>query len=209
MFTGLLIALFAIVGAATIVGGGMVLLARRTDELEGTPDRPLLTEGEAAAALLERPITDVRVGDVVQNGGRDFIVEGVLHYDEDGHRWRSARLVDVDKELWLTVGLERGTQSLRLLEVDPEVEVSGYPSEKLIAGGNSYTQEARGTATVKTRGDVGALAAGGQDQLARCRFWRYGAAGQQSLVVEQWGGLYRVLRGEVTSGADLELIPGS
>lgn len=158
--------------------------------------------------LLERPITDLRVGDVVQTGGSDYLVEGVVHYDEDGHRWRSARLLDVDKELWLTVGLERGSQTLRLLEQDNEVEVTGYPPEKLIADKTAYTQEGRGTATARVQGDVGpAIAA--NDAALRCRFWRYNAPGNATLVVEQWGGNYRVLRGEVTSGADLEMIPGS
>jgi hypothetical protein len=47
------------------------------------------------------------------------------------------------------------------------------------------------------------------ESVSRCRWWRYEAAGRDCLVVEQWSGAFRALRGATLDAADLELIPGS
>ncbi len=212
MFTGLIIALLAVVGAGVVVWGGMTVLAQRTDRQLPGDDRKLLTDG-SETQLLERTVRDVRVGDIIQHGGADYLVEGVVEYDEDGHKWRGARLVDGRTVKWLLVGLERGgAVSLRLLAEDPEMHISGYPPEKLIVGGTSFSQEKRGTATARVAGDAGQLPGtddAGPDSVLRCRWWRYETAGNQALVVEQWGGMYRVLRGEMLRNDDLEMMPGS
>jgi len=212
MFTGLIIALLAVVGAGAVVWGGVHVLSTRSDRALEGGDRKLLGDGSGSEPM-ERTIKDVRVGDIVQHGTADYLVEGVVEYDEDGHRWRGARLVDGREERWLLVGLERGgAVSLRLLREDPSVDVSGYPPEKLVVNGASFTQQKRGTATAKVTGDAGALPvteAASPDSVLRCRWWRYETAGSKALVVEQWGGLYRVLSGEVVRHGDLELMPGS
>ena len=212
MFTGLIIALFAIVGAGAVVWGGMNALAKRADRQLPDGERKRLGDGSGTPQL-ERTIRDVRVGDIVQHETSDFLVEGVVEYDEDGHKWRGARLVDGRDERWLLVGLERGgAVSLRLLREAGDIHISGYPPEKLIANGTSFSQEMRGTATAKISGDAGKLPdtdGSGPDSVLRCRWWRYETAGNQALVVEQWGGLYRVLHGETINNSDVELMPGS
>jgi hypothetical protein len=216
MFTGLLIALLAVVGAATLVGGGLALLSRRSSPALPDADRRQLGDGhgDAEARLLERPINAVRINDIIQYQTRDFLVEGVVEYDEDGHKWRAARLVDGKDERWLLIGLERGgAVSLRLVEVDPDIHLSGYPPEQLIVAGQTFRQESRGTATARAHGDAGPLPGAAEttpaESVLRCRWWRYETAGSQVLVVEQWGGLFRALRGEMISAHDLEMMPGS
>lgn len=213
MFTGLIIALLAVVGAGVVVWGGVQLLSQRSDRALGAGDRKLLGDGSAGPPQLERTVRDVRVGDIIQHGGADFLVEGVVEYDEDGHKWRGARLVDGRVERWLLVGLERGgAVSLRLLQEDTDVHITGYPSEKIVVGGTTFTQEKRGTATARVVGDAGKLPITpdqSPDSVLRCRWWRYETAGAGALVVEQWGGLYRVLSGEVVKHDDLEMMPGS
>lgn len=212
MFTGLIIALLAIVGAGAVVWGGMNVLATRSDRQLPDGGRKQLTDG-SETALIERSIRDVRVGDIIQHGSDDYLVEGVVEYDEDGHKWRGARLVDGRTVKWLLIGLERGGAiSLRLLTEDTELHISGYPPETLICGGTSFSQEKRGTANARVAGDAGTLPGtdgSGPDSVLRCRWWRYETAGNQTLVVEQWGGMYRVLRGEVLRNDDLEMMPGS
>jgi len=212
MFTGLIIALLAVVGAGAVVWGGLNVLAHRTDRQLPDGGRKQLTDG-SAQGLLERTIRDVRVGDIIQHGGADYLVEGVVAYDEDGHTWRGARLVDGRNVKWLLIGLERGgAVSLRMLAEDHDTHISGYPPANLIAGGTSFSQEMRGTANATVAGDAGSLPgtnASGTDSVMRCRWWRYETAGNQALVVEQWGGMYRVLRGEMLRSDDLELMPGS
>jgi hypothetical protein len=211
MFTALLIAILIVAGGATVVGGGLVLAAQRRKALEGSAPPQL---GPGGARLLERGVRDLRVGDVIQHSGRDYLVEGVVHYDEDGHRWLAGRLADGSDVRWLLVGMERaGPGALRLLVTDTEVEVSGYPPETIHADGKRYNLEKRGTATARIEGDAGML--GGKqiglapESVSRCRWWRYEAAGSDCLIVEQWGGEYRALRGGAVGPVDLEMIPGS
>ena len=214
MFTGLVIALLAIVGGAVVVGGGMIALSKRADRaLPGSDDELRLLGDGRTPDLVERGFKDLRVGDVVQYETRDWLVEGVIEYDEDGHRWRGGRLVDGKDEAWLVVGLERGGSArLRLMREDPDVHITGYPPDKLVTHGTTFTQETRGTATAKVTGEAGDFPGADDnapDSVLRCRWWRYETPGRKALVVEQWGGLYRVLSGDLLKTSDLELMPGS
>jgi hypothetical protein len=213
MFTALLIAILIVAGAATVVGGGLVWSAQRRRALErgATPARQI-GSGDAAR-LLERGVRDMRPGDIVQHAGRDWVVEGVLHYDEDGHRWLAGRIVDIADTRWMVVGMDRaGSSAVRVMQPDTEIDVGGYPPETLESGGKRYPLERRGTATVKVTGDAGVVP-GSKDlapeSVLRCRWWRYQAAGPDCILVEQWGGDFRVLRGAAVPEDDVDLMPGS
>jgi Domain of unknown function (DUF4178) len=166
---------------------------------------------EGAAALLERTVKDVRPNDVIQHDGHDYLVEGVVKYDEDGHTWSAARMIDGNRERWLLVGLERGSQTtVRVLAPTRELELSGYPPETLDHDGASWKLGSRGTATATFQGDLstlpGAPAAG---TTQRCRWWKYQAAGEKILFVEQWGETYRALAGETVRADQVELLAAS
>jgi hypothetical protein len=65
---------------------------------------------------------------------------------------------------------------------------------------------------VKIEGDAGGIP--GTQGLApnsvlRCRWWRYAAAGDARLIIEQWGTDFRVLRGGALREGSIELMPGS
>lgn len=217
MFTAVVIALLILAGAATAVGGA-VLVAQRKRELGGGSGPKQLTAG-SDGRLIERGLSDVRAGDIVVYEGRDFLVEGSISYDEDGHRWSAARLIDNRDVKWIIVGLERiGPPVVRLVTLDTELEVSGYPPEVLHAGGVRYKLDRRGTATCKFAGDVGNLAISDRakkgpgaaaNTVERCRWWLYSAAGDDTLILEQWGDEFRALRGTRVADGLLELIPGS
>jgi hypothetical protein len=210
MLIGLLVFLAVVAGAAA-VGGGLYVAAKRR-QLAGE-SLPALTGGEPP--LLERTLHDLRTGDVIQHGSRDYLVEGLVSYDEDGHRWSAGRLVDGDVVLWLVAGMERlgARSSLRLLSEDREVAVSGFPPDNLVVGDVRFRLDTRGTASAKFSGDVGPLPGKRgdpkYDTVERCRWWRYEGPGDETLIVEQWGGEYRVLRGQRVSDIVLEMIPGS
>ncbi len=176
-------------------GGGLALAP-------GTSDR-----------LLERTLRDLRVNDVVTIDGNDFVCEGLVSYDEDGHRWAGGRLVDGSDSRWLLIGIERtGSGNPRLLITDP-TPVNGYPPEAMVLGDVRYTLDKRGTATCKLTGDVGGL--GGmktnrpENHVERCRWWLYSAPGDDAMMIEQWGDDYRLLRGKKIDGGTIDLIPGS
>lgn len=203
----MVIAALIVAGAATAVGGVLVWASGRRVLQPGEAPREL----GAGTPEAERGLDDIRVGDVVQHGGQDFVVEGLLAYDEDGHTWSAARLVDGDDERWLVVGMERvGPAALRLCRIDRTTDLGGYPPDVLTLGGVRYKLEKRGTASVQARGDAGvAVTADPPGSVVRCRWWRYEAPGDRGLVAEQWGTELRLLVGQAVAPSDLDLMQGS
>jgi hypothetical protein len=199
----------------TVLGGaavmGIAVNERRRKALPGS-DRaalPAATEGRAT----ERTLRELRVNDVVTIDGRDYLCEGVVSYDEDGHRWVAGYIVDGAEKYWLLIGIERtGASTPRLLSTDA-TPVSGYPPEAMVVGEQRFSLDKRGTATCKLAGDVGGLANLKKDRpdghVERCRWWLYSAPGDDSMIIEQWGDDYRTLRGKKIDGATIDLIPGS
>lgn len=164
--------------------------------------------------LAERSVRDPRVADVLTIDGKDFLVEGLIRYDEDGHRWTGARIADGGDVRWLVIGIERaGGSALRLLAQDDATQISGYPPEVLVIGELRYALDKRGAATCSLHGDLGALGALKKDRpdghVERARWWLYAAPGDDTLLLEQWGSDYRVLRGKKIGEGTIELIPGS
>ena len=74
-----------------------------------------------------------------------------------------------------------------------------------------YSFDKRGTATAALDGNTGTLSGGsaGKSSVHRCRWWSYQAAGDSTLLVEQWGDDYRILVGRSVGDTELEMMPGS
>jgi hypothetical protein len=177
----------------------------------GKPEPKQLGAGDV---LRERGLKELKVGDVVTLDGKDYVCEGVIEYDEDGHRWVGARLVDGAHVVWCVVGLERvGNQQVRVLEHDTTTDIAGYPPEALVIGEVRFTLDKRGTATCRLHGDLGNLLGGKTNRpegtVERCRWWLYSASSEDTVVLEQWGADYRVLKGKKVRGDMIDLIPGS
>lgn len=212
MFTGFLIAMLVVAGVGTIIGGSVAFARQRRAALASGDSPRQLTDG-SGPALLERTIKDLRVGDVIQYGNADWLVEGVVEYDEDGHRWMAGRMIDGKQVRWVVIGMERlGPTNVRLLQVDTDTDLNGYPPEVMIAGGVRYELQRRGTASASFAGEIGPLVGAlkkAGNTVERCRWWRYEGPGDETMIAEQWGGEYRVLRGQRLVDGMLELIPGS
>jgi hypothetical protein len=207
MITGLLLAILILV---SVIGGGMVLAQRRR-ELAGGPTRLALPRGNGDGDnLLNRTVTNLRPGDVLTLDGTDFIVDGVISYDEEGHRWNAGKVSDGGDVRWLVVGLERGgSLTARLLTEATDIDIAGMPPEVLVTPEARYTLERRGTATAQVAGQVGLRLRGEAGTAERCRWWLYETPGADTLLVEQWGDTYRVLRGKKINPDLIELLPGS
>jgi len=199
----------------TVIGGvaaiGITANERRKSLPGGRAPRALAAADDK---LLERTVRDLRVDDVLTIDGKDFVVEGLINYDEDGHRWIGARVVDGGEVQWLVVGIERtGAGSLRLLTQDEATQIAGYPPEVLVIGEVRYALDKRGAATCELSGELGPLGAlkkGRPDgHVERARWWLYSAPGDNTLLLEQWGSDYRLLRGKKVGEGTIELIPGS
>lgn len=199
-----------------IVLGGVVAVgsAMRSSrpQLGGGGGQKALPPGSDSAP--ERTIADLRVDDVVTMDGKDYLCEGVIAYDEDGHRWSGARVADGADIKWLLIGIERAAaSSARLLVHDDSVPITGYPPEAIVIGEVRYVLDKRGAATCQLFGELGSLGALKKDRpqghVERCRWWLYSAPGDDTLVVEQWGSDYRLLRGKRVVDGTIELMPGS
>jgi hypothetical protein len=205
-----LIVILTVLGGATAVGYAVNARRRQALPSGGTKALP----SGSGDRLLERTLRDLRVGDVVSIDGKDFLCEGVIGYDEDGHRWSGGRIVDGSDVRWMVIGIERaGTSPTRVMVIDTSTDLAGYPPEAIVIGETRYTLDKRGTATCKMAGDLGGLGAlkdkRPENHVERCRWWLYGAAGDDTLIVEQWGSDYRVLRGKKVNEGTIDLIPGS
>lgn len=205
----ILLVILTVLGSSAAVG---YAVSARRRALPGGGTRAL--PAGSGDKLIERGLRDLRVNDVVTIDSKDFLCEGRIDYDEDGHRWIGGRIVDGADVRWLVVGIERaGTAPTRLMTVDAAIDMSGYPPEAIVAGEARFTLDKRGTATCKLTGDVGGLGALKGDRpdgsVERCRWWLYSAPGDDTLIVEQWGADYRVLRGAKVNEGTIDLIPGS
>jgi uncharacterized protein DUF4178 len=205
----ILLVLLTVIGGAAAVG---IAANERRKALPGGAPRALPAGGDNTG--IERTVRELRVDDVVTIDGKDFLVEGMINYDEDGHRWTGARVVDGADVQWLVAGIERaGTSAMRLLAQDEATQISGYPPEVLVIGELRYALDKRGAATCALHGDVGPLGALKKDRpeghVERARWWLYAAPGDDTLLLEQWGTDYRVLRGKKIGETTIELIPGS
>ena len=204
-----LLVLLTVIGGVAAVG---IAAGERRKSLPPGPAAALPAGG--GDKLVERDVRDVRVDDVLTIDGRDFLVEGLIAYDEDGHRWAAARVVDGRDVRWLVIGIERtGAGAMRLLVQDEATQISGYPPEVLVIGDVRYALDKRGAATCALHGDLGALGALKKDRpdghVERARWWLYAAPGDDTLLLEQWGADYRVLKGKKVGDGTIELIPGS
>jgi len=199
----------------TVLGGVAAVGIAATERRKALPGgAPRALAAGADDKLLERTVRELRVNDIVTIEGCDFLCEGVIAYDEDGHRWLGGRCVDGSEIEWLIVGLERsGAGAMRLLKQDSTTHISGYPPEAVVIGDLRYMLDKRGTANCELRGDVGGLGEAKKDRpeghVERCRWWLYSAPGDDSLLVEQWGADYRVLTGKKIGDGVVELMPGS
>lgn len=204
----ILLVVITVLGGAAAVGIAM----KDRKKLPSGNGQKLLTDGKDR--LIERGVRDLRVDDVLTMDGKDFLVEGLISYDEDGHKWIAGRVVDAGDVKWLVIGLERASAtSTRMLQQDDSTPITGYPPEAIVIGETRYVLDKRGAATCRLDGDLGGLAGLKKDRPAghveRCRWWLYGAPGDDTLLVEQWGSDYRVLRGKKIVEGTIELIPGS
>ncbi len=147
----------------------------------------------------------LKMGDIVQFDARDWVVEGVLTYDEDGFQWLEYLLQDQTDIRWLSVEEDDRVETLWMLPYSG-LDVSHPGAKQLNIGGHAYQLQESGTATMTRRGNTL------NRQAETCRYFEYRSesadVNQQHLSVEDWDGDIEVTVGYAVQPQDLRLLPG-
>ena len=195
-------AFLVLVFLALIVGAGVVLFrGRKREPAVGSAQPGGLPAAPAAEPIGGAEVRALKVSDVVNHEGRDYIVEGTLRFEQGGFRWQEHRLVDGPDSLWLSVEDDEG------LEVVVWQRLRGAalePGEGTIEHeGVSYELDERGHANFTSEGTTGAPGGG------RAEFVDY-ASGSRRLSFERYGddGGWEISVGQTISEHALDIYPG-
>jgi hypothetical protein len=144
----------------------------------------------------------LQVRDVVSYVGRDYVVEGVIGYQLGGKGFQLARAVDGDIVLWIEPPKDDADDRMLVLREIRDLEMSVPPPESISYHDLTYVRRLTGRATVELAGQVPDRS-GGSVQL-----WRYRAAGDLFLQIEEGGGRVFMLAGESVHRGMIDILPG-
>jgi hypothetical protein len=141
----------------------------------------------------------VNLGDSVGYQGVDYRVEDLLTYALADRSLRLARIVAGGEVRFLeSPTSEASDRALVLAEIEA-LDITPPPLAALYYRGESYLLKVSGTAKV--------TAASGEAQA--CALWRYRAAGDQFLQIEQWPDRVRMFAGASVHVDMLEVRPAT
>ena len=144
---------------------------------------------------------DLRIGDIVQYFGEDWVVEGKLTYNDDGFVWMEYILQLGDRTVWLSVEEDDSLETC-LLDPVKDLDISGEPPHRLTYRGNEYRLDEASTATM-TR-----LTSTGQRSSEQCDYYDYEGPDDLVLSIEDWGGKREITAGKAISPKSLTILPG-
>jgi hypothetical protein len=144
----------------------------------------------------------IQVRDVVSYAGRDYVVEGVLTYQLGGKRYELVRAVDGDVVLWIEPPRDGAGDRLLMLHEIRDLEMSVPPPESISYHDLTYVQRLSGRAAVEVSGQVPERMGGS------VLIWRYRAAGDLYLQIEEGAGRVFMLAGESVHQGMIDLLPG-
>lgn len=145
----------------------------------------------------------IQLKDVISYAGRDYIVEGIATYHLAGKTSTLVRAVDGDLVFWIEAPRpDVSSDRLLVLREIRDLEIAVPPPESISYRDLTYVQRLSGRATVELAGDVPERAAGSAD------VWRYRAAGDLYLQIEEGGGRVFMLAGETVHRGMIDVLPG-
>ncbi len=154
----------------------------------------------------------IRVKDILSFAGRDYIVEGTVSYQMNGKGSVFARAVDGDAELLIETPRDDGGDAagataavgdrLLVLREIRDLEINVPPPESIAYHDVTYVRRLTGRASVEIAGDVPDRSPGPTE------IWRYRAAGDLFLQIEQSGGRVFMMAGESVHRGMLDVLPG-
>jgi hypothetical protein len=144
----------------------------------------------------------IQVHDAVSYAGRDYIVEGVLAYASGGDTWQVARAVDGETVLWIEPPHSDLAQRPLVLREIRDLDMSVPPPSAIAYHDLAYVQRLATRVTVGVDGRVPERVSGS------VMLWRYRAAGDLYLQLEEGGGRVAMLAGETVHPGMIEVLPG-
>ncbi|HEX3697077.1 MAG TPA: DUF4178 domain-containing protein [Polyangia bacterium] len=144
----------------------------------------------------------IQVRDVVSYLGQDFVVEGVATWALNGHNYQLARAVDGDAVLWIEPVRDDGDDRLLILREVRDLAMSVPPPQTISYQNLTYVQRLTGLGQVQITGNLPGHSPGSH------QLWRYRAAGDRYLQIEEDGGRTRALVGESVHKGMIDILPG-
>jgi len=144
----------------------------------------------------------IQARDAVSYAGRDYVVEGVVSYDAGGEQWQLARAVDGDVVLWVEPLRHESDDRLLVLREIRDLEMSVPPPTAISYHELAYVQRLATRVAVTVTGKVPERASGS------VMVWRYRAAGDLYLQIEEGAGRVTMLAGESVHRGMIEILPG-
>jgi len=144
----------------------------------------------------------IQVQDVVSHAGRDYVVEGVVSYATGGESWQLARAVDGEVVVWIEPPHAEVAERLLVLHEIRDLEMSVPPPAAIAYHDLTYVQRLATRVTIGVEGRVPERASGS------VMLWRYRAAGDLYLHLEEGAGRVAMLAGETVHPGMIEVLPG-
>lgn len=144
----------------------------------------------------------IQVRDAVSYAGRDYIVEGVVTYETGGKSWQLARAVDGEAVLWIEPLRDDADDRLLVLREIRDLEMSVPPPTAIDYHDLTYVQRLATRINLTIMGQVPERANGS------VMVWRYRAAGDLFLQIEEAPGRIAMLAGESVHKGMIEILPG-
>src|SRR5215213_5631641 len=151
-------AFLVLVFIALIAGAGVVYMRGRKEAAAGPSAPAGLPQAPASEPVGGIEARALKLGDVVNHEGRDWIVEGTLHFNQGGFRWDEHRLVDGTDSLWLSVEDDEGIELVIWTRLRGAALEPGPGT--LEHGGVTYELDERGKANYTSEGTTGAPGGG-------------------------------------------------
>jgi hypothetical protein len=202
--------------AAATVGSVVVYQrsAQRRLASGAVPDpRLLLTDGGAAPPAERAPAPGpaarsgdptpltLQQGDVIVDGGEDWVITGTVTYREEREVWHLHVLDGGSRQRFCEVRQRQGQVEVALLD-----EARGLPRGQLASGlthdGQPLTLDVRGDARTAIAGEVGSRSPG------QLEYARYSGGGGALLLVEDEGASRRGFFGHRVQASSLMLYSG-
>jgi hypothetical protein len=147
----------------------------------------------------------IHLKDIISFAGRDYVVEGTSTYHLGGKTSVLVRAVDGDVVFWIEAPTQEGEAAIgdRLLVLREvrDLEIAVPPPESIVYHDLTYVQRLAGRTNVELEGEAPGRAAGPTE------VWRYRAAGDLYLQIEEGGGRVFMLAGESVHRGMIDVLP--